>query len=509
MLGYAESPADLARGRDITELRTGDLARRTPEGLVEIVGRANRIAKVFGLRVDLGRVERALLDAGVVGARRRRRRPGRRWRSTGRRRRSTSALVRRVVEALGVPAAAVVGRRARRGPAPGLRQAGLRRQSVHSASISPGVTARPRSDGSTRHEVTARRGVRGGAGAAAGGRRGRRHVRVARRRLAVLRRGVAAAREGPRPPAGRLAPDDGRLARRPAPAQRRRRGRSVETNVLLRAAAIVMIVGSHSNLFMLLGGAHLLVGLAGFNFARFQLTDRPRRERVRSVCASIARIVVPSVLWLTFAAATSAKYELRQRHPPQRRPRHREWTEAWHYWFIEALVWTLVASPRCSRSPRVDRLERRPPSGSRWRWRWSHCSPGTTSCGCSTATRLHPPRPRALLAVRARAGRRSRRRRARHRLLVSGVVVATVPGFFEGGPARCGRRRSSSGMLLLVWVPSVRVPALVAQASRRPGRSLASTSTWSTGRSTRRTSSACRGWPPGSPWPPASPSGGW
>ena len=39
MLGYAESPADLARGRDITELRTGDLARRTPEGLVEIVGR--------------------------------------------------------------------------------------------------------------------------------------------------------------------------------------------------------------------------------------------------------------------------------------------------------------------------------------------------------------------------------------------------------------------------------------------------------------------------------------
>ena len=77
MLGYAESPADLGRGRDITELRTGDLARRTPEGLIEIVGRVNRIAKVFGLRIDLTRVERTLLDAGIVGARRRRGRPGR------------------------------------------------------------------------------------------------------------------------------------------------------------------------------------------------------------------------------------------------------------------------------------------------------------------------------------------------------------------------------------------------------------------------------------------------
>ena len=45
MLGYAESPADLGRGRDISELRTGDLGRRTPEGLIEIVGRVSRIAK--------------------------------------------------------------------------------------------------------------------------------------------------------------------------------------------------------------------------------------------------------------------------------------------------------------------------------------------------------------------------------------------------------------------------------------------------------------------------------
>ena len=57
------------------------------------------------------------------------------------------------------------------------------------------------------------------------------------------------------------------------PSRRDRRPRSLETNVLLRALAIVMIVGSHANLFVLLGGAHVLLGVAGFNFGRFHLTD--------------------------------------------------------------------------------------------------------------------------------------------------------------------------------------------------------------------------------------------
>ncbi len=56
MLGYAESPADLAEGRTVDALRTGDLARIS-DGLVEIVGRRSRHAKVFGLRLDLDRIE--------------------------------------------------------------------------------------------------------------------------------------------------------------------------------------------------------------------------------------------------------------------------------------------------------------------------------------------------------------------------------------------------------------------------------------------------------------------
>ena len=40
MLGYATTATDLAQGRQVTELRTGDLARLDPAtGLVEILGR--------------------------------------------------------------------------------------------------------------------------------------------------------------------------------------------------------------------------------------------------------------------------------------------------------------------------------------------------------------------------------------------------------------------------------------------------------------------------------------
>ncbi len=66
MLGYAESAADLRLGRTVDELPTGDLARRTADGLFEIVGRRSRIAKVFGLRIDLDDVEASLERDGVT-----------------------------------------------------------------------------------------------------------------------------------------------------------------------------------------------------------------------------------------------------------------------------------------------------------------------------------------------------------------------------------------------------------------------------------------------------------
>ena len=68
MLGYAESPADLARGRTIAVLRTGDLGRQRADGLWEVTGRRSRVAKVLGQRLDLDRVERLLAERGLVAA---------------------------------------------------------------------------------------------------------------------------------------------------------------------------------------------------------------------------------------------------------------------------------------------------------------------------------------------------------------------------------------------------------------------------------------------------------
>ncbi|MHC4994135.1 MAG: AMP-binding protein [Planctomycetota bacterium] len=68
MMGYAESPDDLARGRETSELRTGDLAQRQPNGLFRVVGRRSRFLKIYGLRIGLDEVERYLAQQNVHAA---------------------------------------------------------------------------------------------------------------------------------------------------------------------------------------------------------------------------------------------------------------------------------------------------------------------------------------------------------------------------------------------------------------------------------------------------------
>jgi acyl-CoA synthetase (AMP-forming)/AMP-acid ligase II len=67
MLGYAESPADLALG-DVQRgvLRTGDLGTVDADGFYTVVGRLKRFAKLFGRRVSLEDVEREVETAFPV-----------------------------------------------------------------------------------------------------------------------------------------------------------------------------------------------------------------------------------------------------------------------------------------------------------------------------------------------------------------------------------------------------------------------------------------------------------
>jgi hypothetical protein len=248
----------------------------------------------------------------------------------------------------------------------------------------------------------------------------------------------------------------------------RRSGRTVEANVLLRALAIVAIVGSHANLFVLVGGAHVLLGLAGFNFGRFQLTDAPRAERVRHLAASTARVAVPSMVVIGLVATWTAGLGWSNALLLNGFLGTRGWREpAWHYWFIEALVYTLVALTLVLALPVVDRAERR----------WPFWLPMMLA-GLGLLTRyevvevmsgdlIH--RANVIFWLFALGWATVKATTAGQRLLVSAVLVATVPGFFED-PAR--EAIVIGGLLLLVWVRAVRVPAAVA----RPAGVLASAS---------------------------------
>ncbi|MEV3983723.1 AMP-binding protein [Nonomuraea sp. NPDC049758] len=69
MMGYAETAADLARPDDLGGvLRTGDLGRLDDEGFLYVTGRLRRIAKIFGVRVNLDDVEQLLRDTVPVAA---------------------------------------------------------------------------------------------------------------------------------------------------------------------------------------------------------------------------------------------------------------------------------------------------------------------------------------------------------------------------------------------------------------------------------------------------------
>jgi long-chain acyl-CoA synthetase len=69
MLGYAECQEDLKMGDALNgELRTGDVGTVDKDGFFRVTGRSRRIAKVYGLRVNLDEVESAASVHGPVAA---------------------------------------------------------------------------------------------------------------------------------------------------------------------------------------------------------------------------------------------------------------------------------------------------------------------------------------------------------------------------------------------------------------------------------------------------------
>ncbi|MEU4887925.1 MULTISPECIES: AMP-binding protein [Streptomyces] len=474
MLGYAETPADLARGRTTRELRTGDIARRAPDGLYEVVGRHSRFAKILGLRIDPQQVEAVLgrhgvdafcagSDDGLAVAVTAGTDPGR---------------VRRLVaDECGLPPRAVHVRaypelprlatgkpdyRAVRAlvPAPGGNTAerggpAERRPSARREPARPADLCALYAEILDRDDVTEDSSFTGLGGDSLS------YVEMSVRLEEAL---------------GRLPGDwhtrSIRELTAAAPAPRRAgRRRALETGVALRAVAIVLIAGSHIPLFLVQGGAHILLGVAGYNFARFHLTAAARPERVRRLGRSMAYIAVPSVVWITGAVLFADGYDPENILLLNSVVGTHEGRQEWHYWFVESLLYILVLLAAVLAVPALDRAERRFPFG---------FPLALTALALVTRYNLpgfdlRAPHLTALVVfwlfalgwAAARAGT------AGQRLLLTAVVLATVPGLFPAGDGQALRTAvAMTGLTLLIWVrnlpslgPLNRVAGLLAHSS--------------------------------------------
>jgi hypothetical protein len=459
MLGYAHTPADLALGRTVTELRTGDLGRIAPDGLLEITGRRSAIAKVFGIRVDLERLDADLAARGVTAC------------STGTDEHldlavagcERPALVRDdVARRLGLPAHAVrvtgvaelprlpsgkPDRRATRAlltapPPAGPRPAGDTTATA-TATATAATAERLRAMYAEilgRHDVTSNDTFAGLGGDSLT------YVALSVRLEAEL---------GVLPTAWhRTAIADLAELRRPRP----RTWAAIETGTVARAAAIVAVVGTHTGFFTVRGGAHLLLGLAGYNFARFTLSTVTSREHAVRVGQAVARLAVPSIAWITVVALVSGAYDpatallLNVVLGPD------AWGPQWHFWFVEALVWILAAAGLVLTVPAVRRWRLRSPFAVALAAVAVGLVPRFASGDISGPDRASALYAFWIFAVGWAAAEASRRR---ERVLVSVVLLAAMPGYFDSAPRAAV---VAGGLLAVAWVPAVRLPRAAARA---------------------------------------------
>jgi acyl-CoA synthetase (AMP-forming)/AMP-acid ligase II/uncharacterized integral membrane protein len=447
MLGYAERRADLALGRTVDDLRTGDLARRGDDGLYEIVGRISRFAKILGLRIDPQGVEAVLEQQGlraycaardeslVVAALA----PA-----------DPAAVRRLVTEACRLPARAVHVHVL--DTLPRLPSGKPDYQAVASLDT-PAAPPVPADDLCRLFEdVLDTTGVTPDDSFVTLGGDSLSYVDMSLRLEKAL---------GHLPPHWHTRPI---RELRPAVGGGRR---SLETSVALRAIAIMLVVGTHATLFNLSGGAHLLLGVAGFNFARFHLTPAGRAERLRHIATGIARVAAPSIAWIGAAIVLLGAYEWPSLLLLNSVLGRREGGTGWHFWFIEALVYILLAATALLAVPAVDRLERR----------WQFALPlAVVALGLVIRYDLFDLQPRYHLPSAVRGfwlfaiGWAAAKATTRwHRLIVTVAILCTVPGYF-GDASR--EAVVLAGLVLLVWVPHLpstgavnRVAAVLAGAS--------------------------------------------
>ena len=313
-------PGRLRPRPDVHALRTGDLARQRADGLFEVVGRMNRFVKVYGLRVDLDAVQRLLADEGIET---RTASAGERLLVFVRAERQVHEARTRAAALLGIPVHAVRAYPISEFPCTSSGKPDFRAL-VRYADLLDGRAASPDGDDSSvtaesirdlfiellgNPDATIDDSFAGLGGDSLS------YVEASLRLEEMLGQ---LPRDWPSRPARQLVDSHAAVAasRNTAPdAHAPEQGNArrsffprVETPAVLRAVAIVLIVATHADLIAVKGGAHLLLAVAGYNLARFQLADVPGATRVRRLLRSATQIAIPAVLWIGAVAVVSGKY---------------------------------------------------------------------------------------------------------------------------------------------------------------------------------------------------------
>ncbi len=459
MMGYATGRADLARGAELDELRTGDIAERTGEGLYRIVGRASRFAKIAGLRIGFDDVEALLradgLEAVVAGSD------------------ALLAIQLAGADAAGLArAAALVAGRARipeanvvaiGGPVPRLpsgkvdygailREAGVR-AAARDRQLAEGV--HPILAGYRRAFNRPELGV------------DRSFQELGGDSLAFVNAAIAIEKALGTLPAGwEEMPVSALIALEAgaAPAQGRGWWTHLATDTLVRVWALALVIighGAPAQTLWLRGGAGVLMLLAGYSFARFQRTSFERGAPGPVLRGTLERLILPYYLvmvpmllaseaqrsWGWFALVSVFTVEYRG--------------PLFAFWFIETVFHSLLLMAALYAIPGVRRWTARNPFGTGLALlllavaMWVLLPSTPLGAGDVAGHRLHQHFYLYALGFLAAVARGRR-----ERLIVLGLGVAAAASILGMSGARAFWL--AAGLAAILFVPAVPVPARMA-----------------------------------------------
>ena len=449
MMGYAHDVDDLARGATVDALRTGDIARRGRDGLYEVIGRTSRFVKIYGLRIDLQQVETMLRHQGVPAL----------CTDNGDRLAVAACAddpvdVRRLTSGVtGLPAGVIDAACVQELPTlpsgkPDYQTA--RALAADSGTAEPQTVRLPEMFAHVLQLDPADID------------RDASFVDLGGNSLTYVTMSVRLERA-----LGRLPADWQRLSLReleslPAPRPRwwQSWGATLETSVALRAAAIILVVGSHADLFKLWGGAHILLGVAGYNFGRFCLTPVPRAVRIRHLRNTIGWIAVPTVGWIAVTLVFTDDYHLTNLLLANKFLGPHDSMTAGRLWFVEVVVWILVALAVLFWLPAMDRLERRHSFGVAAAFlafgvamRYDVLGLGLGRDAWFTILTFW------FFAAGWAAAKATT---VQQRTLVTVVLMVGLPGYFD---STLREALVIAALVLLIWLPAVRCPAVFAVAA--------------------------------------------